>query len=103
MDHLDSVFEMNPPAVSFVAWLATRDREVMTHITKDYFSFKLAEERWLNKFGKKAVAGQDSKALPAYQRHETRYSRKVAVGLRYRRWLGTDGSSSKAQLRDRMN
>ena len=82
---------------TFPAWLAALDHDKMLQVTRDYSSYKVAKGTWLQ--------GRPERPKPtplrSAKRVQSRYSYRLATGLRFNRWLSSAaGKASKAQLRD---
>jgi hypothetical protein len=94
---LDAALAVADKPTSFGAWVASLSHDTLLAVTRDYFSIKAAQEKWL------ASVAPRAPPLPASRKHHAsiRYSVRLSVGVRYRHWLATeDGRLSRAPLRD---
>jgi hypothetical protein len=83
--------------VTFVQWLKGLPHDLLNDVTKDYYSFKEAEDRW------RAVALRGrpaAKPLPRRKHASTRVTFKLATGLAYLAWKKDEGANCKAPLKD---
>ena len=92
-------FEDPPPVLrvrSLQEWLAELSKERLAEVTRDYHSFKAAEEEHRQSHPRPKAR----RRIPARQRQATSYNYKVAVGFAYKEWRQTEGSSSPAPLKE---
>ena len=93
---LDGALGSSKLEQTFPAWLAGLDHDKLLAVMRD-FSIRAAEDAWLKGRPKR------SKPQPSRRgkRAESRFSYRLATGLRFKRWLASEeGRASKAPLRD---
>jgi hypothetical protein len=85
-----------PP--TFLDYLRGVSAEKLALVTRDYWAFKQAEEEWLAEHPRRKRTAVQK---PRKRREQFLLEFRCATGLAYLKWRRTDGSTSKAPLRDR--
>jgi len=79
-------------------WLAGLTTEELQDITKDYTSFKAAEDKWLAEQPREHRLRETG---PVKRRAATKVNLKLAIGVEFLRWKAGPGKESNGALKDR--
>jgi hypothetical protein len=87
-------------AETFQNWLQSLDADKLQAITKNYFSFKAAEEIWRQEHP--VLKPKVSRGTPKLRHVASKLNYRLATGIAYQRWRSDAGKESASPLKDFM-